>query len=254
MNSANTAWTVLAISAGTDFIISFGNALVSSMVEGKTGELPSSASLLIACLGALVAFARTIQQGLKAAMGHEEMIAKLTTATAPKPPVVQVFLGVVMVALALGVTGCATPGAPTGPLTFRGDPVAALERFTVLDLEAAIRLAVAGEDDAAKLCYEYVLGEVRLLHARRAAGAPTSPVAGPVSVVQQFRNGIHGPTTSTSRSLLGKLDLHCAAYRTSVEIDLVRGAMLGAAVAGGDVAGLLPALKTMAPLLGINLP
>ena len=81
-----TAWAVLLISALTDFIISFGNALVSAMVEGKTGELPSYASLLIASMGALVAFARTVQQGLKATPANSAELRGDPVTTVTKTP------------------------------------------------------------------------------------------------------------------------------------------------------------------------
>jgi hypothetical protein len=103
------------------------------------------------------------------------------------------------------------------------------------------------------MCYDYLLGEVKAIQARP-KGMRARAFSGPVSAVQVVRNGIHGPSVSTSRSLLGKPNVYCAAYRTSLEIDIVRGAMLGAAVAGGDVGALLPALRTLAPLLGLSLP
>ncbi len=77
-----SAWAILLISGLTDFIISFGNALVAAMVEGKTGELPGAPSLLIASLGALVALARTIQQGLKASVPNAAQL--LSGQEAPK--------------------------------------------------------------------------------------------------------------------------------------------------------------------------
>jgi hypothetical protein len=154
---------------------------------------------------------------------------------------------------ALLLAGCATGGGPAPRVAPARDHAAALRAFTVMDLEAAVKLAVAGQDDAALMCYQFVLEEVRKAQAatRAAVGSDTP---GPVSVIQKFRNGLHGPAESTSRTFFGRLDLHCASYRTSVEIDLLRGAMMGAAVAGGDVAALLPALKALAPVLGLTLP
>lgn len=60
-----TAWTVLIISAFTDFIITAGTALMTAMVSMGTTEMPSSPVILITVVGGVVQAARTIQQALK---------------------------------------------------------------------------------------------------------------------------------------------------------------------------------------------
>ena len=152
---------------------------------------------------------------------------------------------------ALLLTGCATTAA--GRSARHADHVAALRAFTVADLSAAITLATDGQDDAALLCYQFVLAEVKKAQ-MYAPGPLGGDTPGPISVIQKFRNGLHGPAPSTSRTFFGRLDLHCASFRTSVEIDLVRGALAGASVAGGNVGALLPALRALAPVLGLTLP
>ena len=152
--------------------------------------------------------------------------------------------------LALLLTGC---GAFMEAGVMRPDPREALRAFAVSDLREAVALAIEGEDDAALMCYQFLLEQVQALQARPAAGVRLDS-AGPISSIQRFRNGLHGPQASQSRSFFGRLDLHCAAYRTSVEIDLVKGALAGAAAAGGNVGALRPALKALLPLLGVRLP
>lgn len=62
----NIAWTIVLISALTDFIITAGTALTTAMVAAGDAELPSMAVLIVSGLGGLIAFARTVQQALKA--------------------------------------------------------------------------------------------------------------------------------------------------------------------------------------------
>jgi len=71
-----TAWVVLTISAGTDFVISFGTALSTAMVAADQVKLPNEAVWLLATIGGLVAGARTVQQALKATLG-DQSIAQL---------------------------------------------------------------------------------------------------------------------------------------------------------------------------------
>ena len=61
-----TAWTVLTISAITDFVISWGGAIMAAMVATGSAEMPSRAVMLLAVITGLVAAARTVQQALKA--------------------------------------------------------------------------------------------------------------------------------------------------------------------------------------------
>lgn len=61
-----TAWTILLISAFTDFVITVGTALTSAMVATGSPQMPSDAVLALAFIGGATAAARTIQQALKA--------------------------------------------------------------------------------------------------------------------------------------------------------------------------------------------
>lgn len=164
---------------------------------------------------------------------------------------------IVITLLAFAFTGCAGLNASLkDAYAQRANPMEALATFSITDLEAAVKLAEAGQDDAALMCYSFVLDEVKAFQARpkAPAGGDTS---GPISTIQKFRNGLHGAQSSTSQSFMGKLDLHCAAYRTSVEIDIAKGAALAGSVAasgGANASSLIPALKAIAPLLGLNIP
>lgn len=59
------AWTVLCISAITDFLITAATAITSAMVAMGDAQLPGQAVLVLAFLGGLVSAARTIQGALK---------------------------------------------------------------------------------------------------------------------------------------------------------------------------------------------
>lgn len=60
------AWAVLLISALTDGIIASGTGLMTAMTATETAQIPNAVSLWVAGLGGVVAFARTVQQALKA--------------------------------------------------------------------------------------------------------------------------------------------------------------------------------------------
>lgn len=61
----NSTQFVLVISAFTDFIINAGTALGTAMVAQGNAAIPSTAVIILACIGGLVAAARTVQQALK---------------------------------------------------------------------------------------------------------------------------------------------------------------------------------------------
>lgn len=58
-------WTILLVSAGTDFVITSATAITAAMVAKGDTMLPTMPVLVLAVLGGVVAFARTIQQALK---------------------------------------------------------------------------------------------------------------------------------------------------------------------------------------------
>lgn len=58
-------WWILIISALTDAIINGGTAITTAMVATGSAQMPSTAVLILAGVGALVSGARTIQQALK---------------------------------------------------------------------------------------------------------------------------------------------------------------------------------------------
>jgi Flp pilus assembly pilin Flp len=61
------AWTILLVSAMTDFVITVGTALSSAMLATGDAALPSISVIALAVIGGVVAAARTVQQALKAA-------------------------------------------------------------------------------------------------------------------------------------------------------------------------------------------
>lgn len=83
------AWTILIITALTDFLISFGTALSAAMVVNQVVGMPGAPAVLISALGGVIVASRTIQQALKttpiftASLKGEEppIIIPATTAT-----------------------------------------------------------------------------------------------------------------------------------------------------------------------------
>lgn len=67
------AWTILLISAFTDFVITSGTAIGTAMVATQEIQMPSEPVILMALIGGIVQAARTIQQALKAAQSPESV-------------------------------------------------------------------------------------------------------------------------------------------------------------------------------------
>ena len=61
-----TAWTILLISALTDFFITAATDLTTAMVATGSAEMPSQATIVLVLLGGGIQAGRTIQQALKA--------------------------------------------------------------------------------------------------------------------------------------------------------------------------------------------
>lgn len=60
-----TAWSVLLVSALTDFLILTGTSLSAAMVATGTAAMPNKAVVMLSLIGGVMAFSRTIQQALK---------------------------------------------------------------------------------------------------------------------------------------------------------------------------------------------
>jgi hypothetical protein len=59
-------WTILLITALTDFVITSGTAINTAMVATGSAQMPSTPVMLVAIIGGLVVGSRTVQQALKA--------------------------------------------------------------------------------------------------------------------------------------------------------------------------------------------
>ena len=77
----NKQWVILAVSAGTDFIIASGTALTAAMVAKGDAMLPSWPVIILSAVGGLIAFARTLQQSLR----KEESTTTTATTTVTTP-------------------------------------------------------------------------------------------------------------------------------------------------------------------------
>lgn len=72
MNVVHIAWTVLIISAVTDFIITTATALGTAMMATGAAAIPNDAVIVVALLGGLASGARTIQQKLNSTQSTPE--------------------------------------------------------------------------------------------------------------------------------------------------------------------------------------
>ena len=166
-------------------------------------------------------------------------------------------ISVAITLLAFAFTGCAGVNANLkAAYAERGNPLQALQDFTMADLDATVALAQQGQDESALMCMSFIRDEAKKLQAMP-KGQQGNDVAGPLSALQKFRNGIHGAQSASSQNMLAQIDLHCAAYRDSVNIDIIKGsAMVGSVVGSGgaNIGSILPALKALAPLIGLNFP
>ena len=79
MSATRLEWIILLVSVATDFVITVGTALGTTMAESKTG-LPSYSAFLAAFIGGIVVASRTVQGGLKA------MLTRLYGQPKPEDP------------------------------------------------------------------------------------------------------------------------------------------------------------------------
>lgn len=84
------AWTILLISALTDFIITMATGLTAAMLTTGTAMMPSKATWLVCMLGGAMQAARTIQGALKStpetAAALKGDVSRVETTTVVKTP------------------------------------------------------------------------------------------------------------------------------------------------------------------------
>lgn len=139
--------------------------------------------------------------------------------------------------LALLLSGCASTGL--------ADRLAALKEFTASDAKAALAIATKGGDKPAMQCLPYIITKVESLEALQPKDGGALP--GLLSEFETLRVAIHG--SSLGEDFFADLDLYCAALRTSVEIDVAKGAVLGASVAGSGGASAPSVMAKVTPIL-----
>ena len=83
MSATRLEWIILLVSVATDFVITVGTALGTTMAESKTG-LPSYGAFLAAFIGGVVVASRTVQGGLKAMLTR--LYGQPAKVEEPKPP------------------------------------------------------------------------------------------------------------------------------------------------------------------------
>ena len=143
--------------------------------------------------------------------------------------------------LSVGVAGCASDGL--------ADRLAALKEFTVADATTALEIATKGQDKAAMQCYPFILTKLVALEALQPRPLVPGQLPGLLTEFETVRVAIHGPH-ALGEEFFADLDLHCAALRTSVEIDVAKGALLASSVAGsGGAAAPGVAIKVLPILL-----
>jgi hypothetical protein len=154
---------------------------------------------------------------------------------------------------ALMFTGCASFGTvsvPKGIVTVESR-IEMLKKFTAQDAQTALDHATAAQDKPAVQCLNYLVPKIKALAVAGETPAGTVQVPGALTVTEDVRIAIHSNTAQDG--FLADLDLNCAALRTSIEMDIARGAVLAAGASTG--AGAVPAvLQTNALLLKLLAP
>jgi hypothetical protein len=145
---------------------------------------------------------------------------------------------VLLVGFGFSLTACATAGGTMA------DRLAALQEFTVADGQAALAVAVKGGDKAGAQCLSYLVPKIAAI---QQPAAPPTEWPGLLTQFETVRVAIHGQDTGPA--LLEEIDLNCAALRTSIEIDVAKGALLGASVAGSGGATAPGAIAKILPIL-----
>ncbi len=144
--------------------------------------------------------------------------------------------------LAFLLVGCATASGSTP-----AERLAALKEFTADDAAHALAILTAGGDAAGVQCFSYLVLKIEALQAEVKLPTPPTKPPGLLTTFATVRVAIHGKDTGPDQ--LAELDLHCAALRTSLEIDAAKGAMLGASLAASGGADAPAALGKVMPML-----
>lgn len=139
-----------------------------------------------------------------------------------------------------------------GPLSVSvHERVAMLATFEVADLSKATGILADGGDKAGSMCLGYLTDKATTLAAQPAPPPPEPNM--PISDLARIRVAIHAK--SSGPSFFDDLDFHCAALRTSLEIDAAKGAMVvSGIVASGGASAPDAAMKALPVLLRLIRP
>lgn len=153
--------------------------------------------------------------------------------------------------LGLILFACLSVGCAGQTGTAFHDRLAALSAFTVTDLSMATSILSDGGDKAGAMCLGYLTEKATALAAQPVAPPPDLNM--PISDLARIRVAIH--SKSIGPSFFEDLDYHCAALRTSLEIDAAKGAMLlSGIVASGGASAPDAAMKALPVLLRLIRP
>ena len=136
--------------------------------------------------------------------------------------------------LVVTLAACANQPAATGAPPTQADPLAALAKFTIADLQSASADAKAHNDKLASMCYDYLAAQLS------AQGPATPQSLGAVTVFQKARDLQSAVNSGISQDF----QINCAPLLSDVRLNLIRlGAIgAGAAATGGAAAPFLGAL------------
>lgn len=136
------------------------------------------------------------------------------------------------------LTGCASTGLH--------DRLDTLKEFSSTDARKALTIMTLGGDKPGVQCFTYLVAKIDALQVPQIA-LPDDGPPGLLEVFARVRVAIHGQ--NTGQDFLTDLDLHCAALRTSIEIDVAKGAVMGAKIAGSGGATAPSAIAKVMPML-----
>jgi len=143
----------------------------------------------------------------------------------------------ILVAAALSLlAACATSTTPPAAATPApasappADPLAALSKFTLNDLQHASAIGKAGGDKLGPLCYDWLAAQLQA----QSSSDPNATVAGLISAFEKARL----LQQAVSNGISQDFQIHCAPLLSDAQSNLLRLGALGAGVV--TTGGLLP--------------
>jgi len=137
---------------------------------------------------------------------------------------------VLCLAATLSACAVAAPGGTGSVAPQAADPLDAIAKFTLTDLQHAEADAKAHADKVAEMCYAYLASQLE----QKSAGAPNGTIAGAISAFQKGRDLLR----TVSSGISDDFQVSCAPLLSDARLNLLRLGVLGGGAAA--TGGILP--------------